>query len=308
MKRRYYIGVLVISMLLFAMVGCSVKVTKKTTRTNQAKQETILTTDSLITLLKKNNLTVNDFKSFKNQTKGSILTGIYFDLEWKQCNYQVEVHTNNDELDAVYVTRKSDDQEVTVYTKKQDERSLEPESLKDFITKNESKEDPIALKLPEGLARGKGKQQGYFLKEGKMPKIIKPELADPSWYAYGGVNEVEPDLLYFRDGKLTDKYLEGNHMLRLKESEKVTGCETQAILMEIQYDLYSVPELEKLKKKGHSISEEDSVSKVWYVVFGEEKATKDYEIYLNAKYYSKEDVIALARSANFSKNAFNSWY
>ena len=75
----------------------------------------------------------------------------------------------------------------------------------------------------------------------------------------------------------------------------------QALLCEAVFDLFTVPQAEKYKEE-HKLAEGElqTVSKYWYVFMGEEDSEYIYVVGLNQEYFTKEDVIELARSVHIT--------
>lgn len=166
----------------------------------------------------------------------------------------------------------------------------------------------IKYNLPSALIDGRyNKELGYlggnlFCRKdtGSCAAEEASESTPPGWSSYGGVEMYDKLNCQFNGGQLTDVSQPWNHSEYLTKAEPVDHCTEPAVLVKVSFDLYPVPEaLEKHIDKGKQ------TSTMWYVFFAKEGSEISYAIFLNADYYSKEDIVSLAQSVKFTDNAFS---
>ena len=109
-------------------------------------------------------------------------------------------------------------------------------------------------------------------------------------------------MVYFENGKAVSVRWLGNHVWLERQYEYVEGCEMQALLCEVTFDLFTAAEIEEYMQKHKLTADEfETVSKYWYVFVGEEDSKYIYAVGLNQEYFTKEDVIKLARSVRITE-------
>ena len=120
------------------------------------------------------------------------------------------------------------------------------------------------------------------------------------WYAPGGIafinKEYFPGDIIFENGIFKEVSIRMNHSGITSDIEKIGGCNKQAILCEYSCDLFTAAEAEEyMQLNGITEEEFHGNSNYWYVFFAEEDDKNVYTLFLNQKYFTKEDVIELAR-------------
>ena len=207
----------------------------------------------------------------------------------------------------------------------------EPKQLKAFLEKiwNEwqanggrnvadvsfSGENYFSCTLPEGTWQNHRSSMmlndiysGYLIM-GNFEEPAHGEIAAQAWYSAGGMGvgtarkeSVEgSQVMKYEDGGLVSVGWFSNHS-SISKVEVLEGCELPAVLYEGEHDLFTVSEASEFAKtQGIAEEDLDTISECWYVFFGQESSEYVYTVFLNKDYFSKEDVIELAQSVEFSE-------
>lgn len=130
------------------------------------------------------------------------------------------------------------------------------------------------------------------------------DSAAEEWRAAGGILRNSREFFVFEDGILTNLHYNYNHSIVMQEAESLDGCEEQAVIMQMNHDLFTAPELYMAEESGKPIPENEQTVNMWYVGMARENAEYGYVFFLNGRYYDKEDAIAFARSVRFTDNAW----
>ena len=198
-----------------------------------------------------------------------------------------------------------------------DENSFTEIFIGKEISKAEKETDAImddyfTCTLPEGTQLGDFTKYYNDVLSG-CPILMDYEIpahgegTPEAWYVPGcvligaGAQDENNSLMRFENGKAVSVRWLGNHAWLEKPYQYVEGCEMQALLCEAVFDLFTVPQAEKYKEE-HKLAEGElqTVSKYWYVFMGEEDSEYIYVVGLNQEYFTKEDVIELARSVHIT--------
>lgn len=181
--------------------------------------------------------------------------------------------------------------------------------IRSFIDREYKLESYVELKLPEGLEYGNYQMdltmgQGCLF-VGDYEEPIHGDGAPKDWYAPGGIafakKEDFPGEIQFENSELKEITVLMNHSGIDSEFEYVEDCDMQAILCEYYCDLFTAAEAEEYRQL-HSIAEKFKWnSKYWYVFFAEEEIEYVYTLFMNQEYFSKEDIIEVARSLKFKE-------
>jgi len=174
--------------------------------------------------------------------------------------------------------------------------------------------------LPKGFSQSEYMESiGYnggvlFLKNGTMPQEPPYSSAPIEWYAPGAALYIAKELttpiygnataVTFDNGKLIRGTLFDNHSCQIGEPIILEGLKEQAVLMEYNFDLYTVPEADKAEEEGHAIPKNQLTGKAWKIFFAKDVNYPAYCFVLNEKYFSKQDAIDFAKSVKFSEDAF----
>lgn len=140
-------------------------------------------------------------------------------------------------------------------------------------------------------------------------------MAPVEWYAAGGVMRLPYDksgvingIMYnhvtFKNGKLISGSNGENHTLYIGEPEVLTNVQEQAVLREVEHDLYTAAELGAAEEAGNPIPKDQWTSKMWEIYFAREDGSAVYFFFFNEKYFTKKQAIAVAQSVQFTEAAF----
>lgn len=127
----------------------------------------------------------------------------------------------------------------------------------------------------------------------------------PEWASAGGVMRYPLEAFTFVNGTLTDAFLSYNHSSIAIQPQILDGCEEQAVIFMMNHDLYTAPELYEAEQSGHPVPENESTVDMWYVGFAREDSEYGYFLFLNGRYYNREDIVAFARSVHFTDAAWS---
>lgn len=230
---------------------------------------------------------------------------------WLMTNHRTTQTIGNEAMD-------SDMDIILLYD--EDPRYVVNKDIEPFLQTIEGISDWMTYNLPENLAEGRYNAQigngggVLFQWTGKEePPVDEYGYAPAEWQAAGGALRIPAstgeglylsEYLVFEDGIFVNANLRYNHTSIVSDPEPVTGCETQAIIFKMNHDLYTAAEIGEAQEKGILIPEEEQTVNMWYVFFAREGADYGYCIYLSENYFTKEDVIEMARSVRFTDKAF----
>lgn len=171
-----------------------------------------------------------------------------------------------------------------------------------FLEKQYGTDQYMTFELPDGFTLGgyQADMAGFSgsLLVGEYEEAAHGEGTPESWYALGGL-AVFPreNYLSFENGELSDIIWMFNHSWMILGPIRLDSCETQALLCEIQFDLFSMAELgEYWEENGTEMSMEEATSKFWYVFMGNEDSENGYAVFLNERYFTRDDAIKFAGS------------
>lgn len=233
------------------------------------------------------------------------VTGETYDL-------QVTYYTDDDRQLSVRLRRNSNADVILVYDSDPELAIYSTRDVQTFLNTKRDMNYYLSYELPAGMEKGTfsfhlGNSGGeVFLCEGKEI-AAEGELAWNEWNAAGGVmiEQGEPaDRMEFTDGLLTGMPIIWNHSELLTQPEPLEDCAAPALLVKMDHDVFSISEIEDAKQNGQPIPAKNQTARIWYVFFAREGSSEMYYVYLNADYYSRDDVKELARSVKFTENAF----
>lgn len=293
---------------------------------NEAQE---LTMDGLIELCESGGLEqliqeqgLDGFKKYKNLEEVSMeeyhsLTWMYAGtLAWEDREYILQIYFwmpgispdsghKEYEIDAIHLVESETGDRQLLYS--EDIKYTANTIIRPFLEKQYGMDQYMTFELPEGYELGtfQADMAGFSgsLLVGEYEEPKHGEGAPESWYAPGGMAVFQRDMyLNFENGELADVNWMANHSWVNTEPEKLEGCETQALLCEVAFDLFTAAEWgEYWEENGEELSEEEATSKYWYVFMGSEERENGYAIFLNEKCFTKEDAIAFARSIHLLK-------
>ena len=149
--------------------------------------------------------------------------------------------------------------------------------------------------------------KGYLF-VGDFDEPIHSEFVYDSWYYPGGIavsNRKQNNNLQFKDGKIVHGGIGMNHSVPVGDLEQIDGCESEAALQKYNFDLFTVAEADEYEKvHAVTLSDEELTSNYWYIFMGKEESDNYYVLFLNERYFTKQDVIDMARSVHFTEDAF----
>jgi Antirepressor regulating drug resistance, predicted signal transduction N-terminal membrane component len=152
-----------------------------------------------------------------------------------------------------------------------------------------------------------------FLKNGKEVKLPKYAFASSEWFAPGAALILQKEvtslqsicLVRFKNGKLIHGFLAQNHGGPIAEPTILENLQEQAVLEEVEYDLFTAAGEGEAEAAGHPIPQDEQTSKTWQIFFARDNNHRAYAFILNEKYFTKQDAIKFAKSVRFSKDAFD---
>lgn len=281
-----------------------------------------LTMDSLIQLCENDGLSrfiqeqgLDGFRKYENLEEEQLehsLTWMYTcKLPWQDREYIVQIYFwmpgissesghKEYEIDAIHLVETETGDRQLLYA--EDSRYMANTDIQSFLEKQYGMEQYMTFNLPEGFELGgfQADMAGFSgsLLVGEYEESPHGDGTSKSWYAPGGMAVFQrEDYLIFENGELSDIIWMYNHSWMISEPEKLEECETQALLCEVAFDLFTAAELEEYwEANGEELSAEEAISKYWYVFMGNEGSENGYAVFLNEKYFTKEDAITFARS------------
>ena len=215
-------------------------------------------------------------------------------------------HTEN-EIDNIRLMEKESEDAVLLYDV--DERFTSTKDLQGFLQRDYGISQYLICDLPSGFTLGAFQADIAFydgwLLEGEVEEALHDEGISEAWYCPGGIGrgETASQILKFESGVLTDVALMMNHAEQLGETEILEGCEVQAVLTEYAFDLFTASGWEDYLSQ-HPEAEEVLNSHYWYVFMGKEDSEIFYVLFLNQEHFTKDDVIHMAQSVQFTERAF----
>jgi bacterioferritin (cytochrome b1) len=216
-------------------------------------------------------------------------------------------HAEN-EIDNILLLEKESGDAVLLY--EIDERYTVTKDLQEFLQRDYELEQYLTCELPENFTLGEFQKDmsfcGGWLLEGDVEETLHDEEVEESWYCPGGIGRGEnaSEILKFESGTLTDVSLLMNHTEQFGETEILEDCETQAVLAEYAFDLFTASGWGEYLSQHPEAEEAVPESHYWYVFFGNEDSEIFYVLFLNQEYFNKEDVVRMAQSVQFTEEAF----
>lgn len=284
-----------------------------------------LTMEGLIQLCENDGLSrfvkeqgLDGFKKYENLEEVPMdysLTWMYTgSLPWRDREYILQIYFwmpgispekghEEYEIDAIHLVEPATGDRQLLYSI--DSKYEANTDIQSFLEKEYGMEQYMTFDLPDGFELGsfQADMAGFSgsLLEGDYEEALHSEWAPESWYAPGGMAVFPREqYLSFENGELSDIIWMSNHSWMEAGPIRLDSCEMQALLYEIQFDLFTAADLgEYWEKNGVELSEEEATSKYWYVFMGEEDSENGYAVFLNERYFSKDDVIKFASSIHF---------
>ena len=184
--------------------------------------------------------------------------------------------------------------------------------IEEFLVKKYDITQELTLELPEGTYLGAYDMgmndifQGSLILMEDYEENPHGEWIPKAWYAPGGVgktaltgNGAMEGRAAFADNRLASFHWLMNHAGG-ELLEEVEACDKSALLYHYQFDVFTMQEVEEYAKKhGISVEEVPNITDYWYVFLAEPESDFAYVVFLNQEYFSKEDILKLARSVKF---------
>lgn len=240
--------------------------------------------------------------------------------------YQIMVTLEQDEtLSSIALTRESDHEWLNIYQTEESQETYhtvlaDGEGVLAFLNTHRTMSDNLTFQLPEGLTAGAfhagmGNDGGnLFLTNDplhirqleELSEHIDQEFIPQAWYSAGGVIRYTGGfpMLTWKDSALIAVELPWNHSSQWGESEPLEGCAEPALFMPVLHGLYTPSSLEEAENLYGPVPEELQTSRMWYLFFAKPDSGVAYSIWLNADLFNKEEAVLLARSVQFTEQAF----
>ncbi|BBF45112.1 hypothetical protein lbkm_3871 [Lachnospiraceae bacterium KM106-2] len=293
-----------------------------------AKQREKLTMEKLVAFMnagKLDHMTYQEFCAYANGVKvdysntddGSLTAWIHFSLKYKKDTYRLEVSYYKPktaegyghkeyEIDDIRLCNKATYEEVILYSS-QPEKCKVTKNIKDFLNYKEDIKTYVKYILPQKLEQSRftyrdweGGGCRFYLKNKK-----KSESKWQQWACDGGVGLLQEEdlMISLKNQKISVNGLEDNHCESISKLEQLSDCQIPAAIQKWKFDLYTIPEIEKAKEAGKEIPIKDQTARVWIVFLKKDNKSRGFVFYLNANYFTKQQMITFARTAKFTKQA-----
>ncbi len=232
----------------------------------------------------------------------------------KEENYMASLRPKNS-LENVRIIHKDsgDVLAVILYQAKNSGNSykLNKETVKDFLNKKYNLNEYINFNIPSeiklsNVGAGVLKELAWTfigdldeLSGGEYSKAKnKNDFVEETWSDIGGIIITEQDSSY------VDTFFEDNEFVCRNEifdaNEMVTGLDMEAVAGTGGYYVYTLAEVDDFEVE-HGVKPDDEVA-YWCVFLGEPDSKYIYILYLNQKYYTKEETIYMAKSIDILEN------
>lgn len=220
----------------------------------------------------------------------------------------------DDSLQSIRLWRESNSDAILIYSAGNEYRSeflisdaiaqnTAERDVRGFLDHAYTIKDDISYELPEGLT-----ESGYRADFGFAGAILllpnayetygdsEDSFAPPEWKAAGMISRFyTADMVVWKGDVIQEIASFYNHTSE-ESLGSVDGLAAPGFLQKCNHDLYTVADLDALAEQGISISESETTSDYWYVYMAEPGEEVGYVISLNAKNFTREDVIAFAKS------------
>lgn len=278
-----------------------------------------LTMDRVIAMFKTGSLGETDYFSFANaevdskekaKEYGWLNYYVNFHLEYKGEGYHLGAShsVEDDTLQDMYLTRESDMESRIIYST--DDGYTVIEDIEEYLNTKIQISDLLSIELPEGYTLGNymanvGIDGGALIE----PQAYEVKYEDgygsgiPEWSHSGAISIIRyPESWFvFEDGKLVDKQMSYWNHTSEEKIEVLEGLAMPAILYRANHDLYTASEIGELMEQGIELSEEELTSDYWYIYFASLESEIAYYLALDARQFSKEQAIEIARSVRFAE-------
>lgn len=287
------------------------EVTEKKSAEDAAENE--LTMEEVITMTEEDTFLSYDFASFSNGVREDVEYAlnyyIRFPLEYEGQEYSLDVSCDkeSEEIDAIYLIRKSSGERLMPYNI-ESERYPINRDIMNFLENPYDIHDVanggIEYTLPEGLEEAPynaniGVYGGCLFQPDAYEIQGTEEWTPREWRAAGMVSRYYTENAVFWEGdKIANVFQPYNHST-FEPVEYLEDMCAPALLMKASHDLYTVSQMSELEEQGVDLDSIETRSNYWYVFFAKPGEKMGFVISLNAKNYTKEDMIAFAESVEY---------
>lgn len=234
-------------------------------------------------------------------------------LEGDVLQLVVSALKEDDSLQAVRLWRKSNGDAILIYDAGNEYRSefLLSEAVaqgtadrdaRSFLEHAYTIKDDISYELPEGLTESEYRADlgfgGGILLLPDAYEVYENDFSScpPEWKAAGMISRFyTADMVSWKGNVIQEIAPFYNHT-SVEPLGSVDGLAAPGFLQKCNHDLYTIPALDELAEQGIDIPESETTSDYWYVYLAEHGENIGYVVSLNAKNYTREDVIAFAES------------
>ncbi len=280
-----------------------------------------LTMDRVIAMFKTGSLGEADYFSFSNaevankekaKEYGWLNYYVDFHLEYKGEGYHLGAShsVEDDTLQDIYLTRDSDMESRLIYTT--GDKYIVVEDIEEYLNNKVQISDLLSIELPEGYTLG-----NYMANIGiDGGALIEPQAYEvkgedgygsgiPEWFYSGAISIIRypQDWFVFEDEKLVDKQMHYWNHTSEEKIEELDGLAMPAILYRANHDLYTAAESAELMEQGIELKEDELTSDYWYIYFASPESEIAYYLSLDARQFSKEQAIEIAKSVRFAEIA-----
>lgn len=262
-----------------------------------------LTLEDVLAMADDGSLAQADFLSYSNGDQADREAGggrnyyvsFVFPYEGDTLTLQVSLERENDGLDAVYLRRESNRDQIRLHP-------ADGSSLAEFLRHAYDIRDDISYTVPDGLEEGP-----YYADEGFAgARLLTPNayevLTDSApdwWYAGGMISRFDASRMLSWDG---DVIVEVEQWSNHTSWEKIGPVDVQCapgFLVQVSYDLYPLGDLGALEEAGVDMDTLETTSVYWQVFLARPGDEIGYVAALNTKHYTLEDAIAFAESIRY---------
>lgn len=155
---------------------------------------------------------------------------------------------------------------------------------------------------------GEGEWKGiYYTWRYKQPEWTgSADWGPPEWRCPASIIRIPAAHLRFENGELQEVDLPYQH------AERTTGymrldeyCQEQALMWQINADMYTITEIDEAAEAGEPIPEEYQTADFWYVCFGRENSSWAYLVVMNGGVFSQENAICFVRDMVIREEAWS---
>lgn len=278
----------------------------------------LLIMNDIIKLKDWGKLSLDDWKAYTNAVveedsdESALNSYVIFELSYGNDIYKLQVSymKADQQIDIIYLTRQSDMETVLLYSS--DSKYSVTTDIEGYLTTKVDMNHYLTYQLPESMENSAynaaiGMNGGNLFLMNKESSE-STDHAPAEWSAPGGVLRLPMDSNFsyvtFEKGKLVNGTLGNNHTEVLGKPVILNNLNEQAILIEVQHDLYTASDIAAAEAAGNPIPVQDQVSTMYEIYFARENSLRAYCIFLNQKHFTYDEAITLVNSVNFTDQAF----